>query len=71
MAGHSTRSTTKKNGAPYGERHGKVRFSDAVVREVRQAYFDRGESCHALSAEHGVPYYTIRDWVQMKTRVHS
>ena len=61
----------RKNGAPYGERHGKATHPDSVVAEVRNRYFDQGHSVKAMSKELGIPYWTMRDWVSFKTRVHS
>ena len=64
-------SIVAKMGAPYGERHGKVTHSDAVVREIRERYYDKGEKVLALSKEFGISEFTLWDWVRFNTRVHS
>lgn len=56
--------------APYGERHGKVKHSDEVVRLVRDDYFDSGLRIKALSEKYKININTVKDWVLYQTRVH-
>lgn len=57
-------------GAPYGERHGKAKVPDSIVREIRDRHYDNGDPIPELAREYNIPYYTVRDWVQFRTRVH-
>ena len=59
-----------KMGSPHGERHGKVKVPDSTVKEIRDRFYDRGDSVIRMSREYGIPEFTIRDWVAFKTRVH-
>lgn len=61
----------RKNGAPYGERHGKTRHPDSLVKQVRDRYYDQGHSVREMADELGIPEYTLRDWVAFKTRVYG
>ncbi len=60
-----------KNGAPYGERHGKAKHPDSTVREIRDRYYDNGESPAALAREYGVNIETLWSWLKYHTRVHA
>lgn len=63
------RTGHSKNGAPLGERHGKVKVTDATVLEIRKRHYDQGHTMPDLAREYCVPYYTVRDWCNMVARV--
>lgn len=52
-----------------GERHGRARLTDAIVREARAAY-DRGGRAADLAAQYGVPASTMQAAVRRRTWRH-
>lgn len=58
--------------APSGHRigawHGKAKYSDAIIAEVRKKHIPHVYGIKRLSDEFDIPYSTVRDWVQYKTR---
>lgn len=64
--------TGKRNarGWRIGEWHGRAKWSDDKIREIRAEYRPRvrGHGIDALAAKHGMPQSTIRDIVTYATR---
>ena len=50
-----------------GESHQKAKQPDAVVRKARQLRKD-GHPIESIAVKIGVPYWTVVDWMQYKTR---
>lgn len=51
-----------------GEGHHRARYSDATVERARQLYEEEGLGCTWISRMLGVPWRTVVDWVQYRTR---
>jgi DNA invertase Pin-like site-specific DNA recombinase len=50
-----------------GQRHHRARYPDAVVEQARTLH-DRGMSRAGIARHLGVPYHTLRDWLEYRTR---
>lgn len=62
----------KKNGAPYGERHGKGKaYPDWLIEAVRMEFYDFDKTITDISDTLSIPYDTVKDWVGFNTRVHT
>lgn len=50
-----------------GEKHGRAKWPDALVERARELH-QRGVSRGFLARNLGVPYDTVRDWIEYRTR---
>ena len=50
-----------------GESHGLARWPDQVVETARQLH-DQGQRRPEIAKALGVPYDTLRDWLEYRTR---
>lgn len=57
---------------PYktGEQHHNTKHSDKLVSQVKSEYmaYIRGRGIEALAKKYDLPFSTVRDWVQYRTR---
>lgn len=51
-----------------GEDHGRARWPDAVVEEAR-AMYERGVARGVIAYKLRVPYDTVRDWLEYRSRL--
>lgn len=50
-----------------GEGHGRAKWPDSLVEEARQMYA-RGVARGVIAYKLRVPYDTVRDWIEYRTR---
>lgn len=50
-----------------GEGHGRAKYPDSLVAHARELH-ERGVSRGFIARTLGVPYDTLRDWVEYRTR---
>ena len=53
-----------------GEGHGRAKWPDSLVEEARQMYA-RGVARGVIAYRLRVPYDTVRDWIELRTRKYS
>jgi hypothetical protein len=51
-----------------GQDHHRAKVSDAIVAAIRAEYLPYVRGILRLSKKYKVPYSTVRDFVQMRTR---
>lgn len=53
-----------------GAAHHRARYSNVLVEQARQLE-DDGAPRPAIARRIGVPYHTLRDWLDYRTRIHG
>lgn len=60
---------TKPEKTPTGDNHGRTKWSDELVREIRRVFHRGGITRYALSKQYGIPWTTIDEIVKGKRQL--